>query len=325
MWLISDVPVENDLEAFIKHWVSQESAIDFPSNMQCTGVFYKIGKLILTFGNNVKNQQNLIVVIALSNNAIFQRDNEYLAIEKLAEVPELRKYLTSRVQKYVFAGFCCYIMQQTEGVTVDIPNKSLSLMTNNANDVIIELAKYTRSERTKREDFVKLIQGYIANIVKRIPSSSKQMASIENYLTISLESTNFSSVCLHGDSKLENFVLSKEFDVVGIIDWELCELKSFPLLDLIYMITYNYQTTYGVEFNNIFRRIWESKLDSFNAGLIDNYCSQMRITMEEKKLLLIVFFIHHYGKRFLLREDRKQALRLFKSSITMLIKFIAGK
>ena len=211
-------------------------------------------------------------------------------------------------------------MTELSGVTVDIDNNNLMVMTERAVAVLNVFTKLTIL--VDRNEFLSdLLQSYIAILKKRLPDYLSDILLIEGYIKKS-NIQSIPSVFMHGDMKLENFVLDKTNHITGLIDFELSEIEGFPLLDLLYLITYNLQTRKGYDFSHAFWALFNSKTQLYEQNLVNNYCNQYMLSSNQKKLLLVVFFMHHYSQRSKINVHFENEMLEIESSLKCVKKII---
>ena len=111
---------------------------------------------------------------------------------------------------------------------------------------------------------------------------------------------------MHGDTKIENFMIEpKTNKVIGVIDMELAEFPGIPLIDLFFLITYNYHIVEHESFIEAFTRIVRNNLSSIYKTAIENYCVKLGINQSQMKMCFILFFLHHFAKRILFCRGKR--------------------
>ncbi|MBT4195523.1 MAG: aminoglycoside phosphotransferase family protein [Gammaproteobacteria bacterium] len=300
----------NKLEQFV------QSTPDIPwegSKPEIIKIYYKSGKIIFSLTSRRGSQPEYIVVIAFNAASILQRDNEKKIINYLQKKPQLSSYVCDYYFDAKFGNSKIYLMTELSGVTVDIDNNNLMVMTERAVAVLNVFTKLTIL--VDRNEFLSdLLQSYIAILKKRLPDYLSDILLIEGYIKKS-NIQSIPSVFMHGDMKLENFVLDKTNHITGLIDFELSEIEGFPLLDLLYLITYNLQTRKGYDFSHAFWALFKNKTQLYEQNLVNNYCNQYMLSSNQKKLLLVVFFMHHYSQRSKINVHFEKELLEIESSL----------
>jgi hypothetical protein len=307
----------NELEQFIQ--VSPEIPWE-GTNPKIIKIYYKSGKIILSLTSRSEYQPEYIVVIALNSASILQRDNEKNVINYLQNNPQLSSYVSDYYIDAKFGDSKIYLMTELSGVTVDIDNNNLMIMTERAAEVLNVFTKSTIVV-DRNDCLCNLLLSYIAILKKRLPGYLRDILLIEGYIKKS-NIQSMPSVFMHGDMKLENFVLDKTNHIAGLIDFELSEIEGFPLLDLLYLITYNLQTRRGYDFSHAFWALFERKTQLYEQNLINTYCTQYKLSSNQKKFLLVVFFMHHYSQRSKINVHFENEMLEIESSLKCVKKII---
>lgn len=270
----------------------------FTSDVQESLVFYKYGKLIMSFRDRNSEGCAYYVVVALCEEATRQRRAEAEIIKKLRDNKKFAKYIQGVVTEYKFGDFPCFVMKNYSGVTVDENNKDLEKMTESAFNVIVELADSTLSLEKNEVHLIERVNDYIQNLAFRLPLYSDRVLKLGGRVSSLLNRLSLRSVCFHGDMKLENFMLDTDLAVSGIIDWELAEEVGFPLLDLYYLIIYNYQIKFDADFADGFKLLCQDGIESNDKKRIEKYADYFDLDILLIETLKLVFFLHHYSTRY---------------------------
>jgi thiamine kinase-like enzyme len=281
-------------------------------------IYYKFGKLIVSLKDKVNHDKSFFVVMALDQEAVKQRSNEKNTISHLRNNEEISKYIIDEYYEEDISGFKCYVMTEYQGVTVDIQTDKTEVMTNNAFNALMELTAATKNHDYDSVKTTALIESYFEIMSKRMPNHKNDILIIRNYVLREIVKHNISHVCMHGDLKLENFVLDNSNSVVGIIDWELSDLNGLPLIDLLYLIIYNHQIEYSLEFEDVFMGVFEGDIHSYETGMMNEYCNLLLINDELKELLIMVFFVHHFSFRFFIGIDSDTLMSFEKCLVNLL-------
>lgn len=263
------------------------------------------GKIILSLTSKVRNNPEYIIIVPLFDHIINQRRNERIGINYLRST-KLASYFVDEIIEGKLDNLDYFAMKEFSGITVDRPNPRLDDMAKNAMEIIIHMADVnslqggTNPEKTMTDISSELTKFLIARYPfheKTIRQIGKKLAHYHGLPLISF---------MHGDTKLENFVISQETcRVIGIIDLELVEFPGIPLIDLFYLITYNYHILYHESFYDAFTRIVKNELPPLYQNAIEDYCIEHKIADNQKTMCLILFFLHHFAKRLrFIEEDR---------------------
>lgn len=267
------------------------------SKLYCSNILYNRGKLIFTYPEMKEKHKGYIIVLALSLKAIRQRNNEKLAIEQMSKSQYFSKLVCNKIHHTNIFGLDCYIMPRMAGITVDIDSPYLKKMTTAAYHIIKKLS----SEFEGNNDSYELLKGKLAEYCdktsERLPFLRTLISELKNNLRNSPYLTDLKTVRLHGDLKLENLMLNESHEVIGLIDWELYEPKSFPLLDLLYLIFYNIQVRNGGDFIDAFYQFTDNLIPEYEKEILTDYTQYLSLSEEQIDFLLTIFIVHHFGCR----------------------------
>ncbi len=283
----------------------------FNTNVEESLVFYKYGKLIFNFKDAVQASNSYYVVVTLCEESTRQRQSELNIINSLRSNSELSKYIQGAVTEYTIDHFPCFVMKNYSGITVDINNKNLDKMTYNAYKVIVEVAQATLNKAPDNDALINSVDEYVKKLVLRMPDFSENIIELGNKAMNYLKHAKLQSVCVHGDMKLENFMLNSEFEVSGIIDWELTEKAGLPLMDLYYLIVYSHQIKYDAFFVEGFIALCENNLEARQQSMIDDYRQLFEISSRTGDIIKLVFLLHHYSTRYFIDPSDKVGINNF--------------
>ena len=324
IWIINKNGKDNSL----LHEIKKEFKLEHNSEsgeLQWSVIYYKHGKLILSFVNKQNPDGSKYAVVAFSVHAVEQRDTELSGINLLSKNRELKHFFNGVIEKKNICDLSCYLMNENRGLTVDADNSNIELMTKNAYLALVKLTKATATENLDHRIFSCLLDSYFEKIIRRTVKYEKQLTYVKLFLDEQIEISRLSHVCVHGDLKLENFVLNKEYEVAGIIDWELFEPKGFLLIDLLYLITYNRTVLVHEHFSETFMSLLENRMTKQESEMLDGYCLEMNILKADRELLILVAFIHHYAMRCLVDINKSIDMQQFELCLDRTIKYIKDR
>ena len=278
------------------------------NDFQLANILYNKGKLLFLFRNIQSTDESIIAVLTYQERTYKQRLNEQVMLNHLSSYSAISKYLPQNHEKFNLYGYDIFAMRECQGVTVDSNSKHLPAMTENIGRVLLDVSLVSQKNVPVRPEPI----AWLNTIQTRIPGYNDQINELKKY--VSEYSSNI-SVVMHGDAKIENFVLNKHNQVVGIIDWEQGIVNGFPLLDLYYLFAYNYQLKNNTDFNYAFKALCETTIPAYEKNILNNYCNEMKLTEKDRAYLLIVFFIHHYSCRYDVGPDTGNVWDVYKSSL----------
>lgn len=317
IWLISYNKDTLPLHKSIINFISEQQGL-CSEKYVLTRVLYKSGKLILSYSCTDKTKSPIVAILLYENNAISQRTNEKNIIKELTFNKDFSNILPHNYCEYDFHGFKLFCMDECPGVTVDITTNNLQTMTKNAFEKLLTLS----SDTLHNHKSLPLVKSWIDILSLRSPASLDSIECISEFLM----KYNFDkSVCMHGDSKLENFVMDDKYNIRCIIDWEQAVLDGIPMIDIYYLIAYNYQTSNDCHFSNALDSLISGNIESYENDFLTTYSDALSLTNFDRIYLLVVFFVHHYSCRFHATVDYEYEYIHFNKallSITNLIKEI---
>ena len=267
------------------------------NNIKLSKYFFKYGKVIAAFVCRINNKNvRYIVVIATDKLALEQRENEKSAISYIKQISTLAKYTVEFYVSTPVSGFMAYIMDEAEGWTVDDTCPNFCDMTTNAARVVETLALSTLRSARSRDELIEKLSSYIARFNDKMAAYESLPISMPD-LNILEDIREISVVFMHGDMKLENFVLDKNNQVSKIIDWEQADVNGWPLIDLLYLVSYNLHIIDGIDFIGAFKKLCVNDVPVFYSDIIFSYNKKLNITNSQYRFLLAIFFVHHYACR----------------------------
>ncbi len=319
IWLINNRDAAANLISETRNKLCELSGNTTEFNMDWSTIYYKYGKLIFSFvdKNTIK-----YAVIAFSQYAVEQRDNELIITAELLKHETLKKYFNGPIEKHVVCGLNCYIMNENKGLVVDIDNKNIDKMMFNAYSALMDLTLSTYSSQANITTLADHITFYFERLLGRAKPYRDKLELIRHYLQKELINSELPSVCVHGDLKLENFVLNNQYFVSGIIDWELGELEGFPLIDVLYLIIYNREVSHSENFSQAYISVLNGNLGTHESRMLDDYCLKLSLTQQQRRLLTIVFFIHHYSVRYHIKMNNEEDNVSLKRCIDSIFAFL---
>ena len=317
IWLIAKNKSTSFFHTGLLEFVADKLEIKY-SKYIIASILYKRGKLIFTYVNNRNKLDTLIAIITYEEEAYNQRLNEMSAIEYLSKISVISKFVSNNYFKFDFCGYMLFTMKGSAGVTVDAYASNLDVMTSNIFDILVELSANTLTVINSKSD---VIQQWLHILNDRSPCDIELHDEIYSFL----QQLNLDfSVFMHGDAKIENFVLDKNNNVSGIIDFEQSIIQGFPLIDIFYLIVYNYQIKYQCDFSEAFASLVNSNIQKYEAEMIEKYSSQFKLDVEKQKQLLVLFFVHHYSCRYHTDYKDKDDYSKYRRSLHVVLDLING-
>lgn len=312
VWMLSKNSASRFLHEEVKSHVF-DAKNEREDDFIISGLFYKRGKIIYIYKSKLKNIPHVIAILCFDEEVIRQRKNEKQTIEYLNKFDNFS--LPTEYTESNYQGFVIFSMRMSQGITVDTNSSHLERMTINASEELIKLVKITK-KTISHED---MLSKWMHKLVKRSPGFNDELNIINEFL----KSRDLNiSVCMHGDAKLENFVLNRDYSVNCIIDWEHAVINGLPLIDIYYLIIYNLQTKYSYDFSDAYEALIKGSISKYESNIIKSYCHECGITERESKVMLVIFFIHHYSCRFYVDIKFIKGRDWYKNALTSTINLI---
>jgi len=132
------------------------------------------------------------------------------------------------------------------------------------------------------------------------PEFTEKLSIIEQSIKQQLLNKPFTTVWTHGDYKIENILFNtRNWQITGLIDWDLSEEAALPLLDIFYLLMYKQYTLTQKSVANVFEeRFLKMDLYPGEEKIINGYLSELGLFEELIKPLLIMFYLHHITVRY---------------------------
>jgi len=274
-------------------------------------VYLKYGKLILSFTSEKISKPEYLIVFPIDDDTRSRRENEKRVVDYLNINNSESKFFAKNIITGSINQMKYFAMEEFPGITVDINNSNLSEMTSSAYHALLSVARTVDTSQTEGNELKEnIIANYLHILSERYPDVSdkfERVSRISNFAR-GLPLVDF----FHGDLKLENFIVdSKTNQITKIIDMEHAEIPGPALLDLFYLISYNYESIHMERFDQIYQRLAENSISQYYRKLIQDYCSNYCLTDNQLRLSLVLFFVHHYAKRVFIHTDNQVELQEF--------------
>ncbi len=283
------------------------------SSINVIKIMYRPGKIIFSLNSEPGSRPEYVAVIAFDEISRAQRDNEAIAIEYFKNQPALASLVSAHHLTAPLGDFKLYLMSEIEGITVDIDNRDLARMTRNAFATIVRIDE--ESLRPGRGSALRrLATAYLESLFERFTDHHAQLAPIRDFLA-TVDFDALPMVFMHGDAKLENFVLDDAYDVIGVIDFELAEIDGFPLLDVFYLIVYNQLMIHNKRFDIALQKLVDDELAQHELELVETYSRRFVIDARQQAILKLLFFVHHYARRYWVTVKYSESWHVFDRAL----------
>lgn len=297
-----------------------------PENIEIFHYYLLAGKAIISIGNRDEKEGKYIIIITLDELAITGRKKEKKIIDKIIRKNSvIAKYVPRVIDEGEYLNIPYFLIEQKKGITFDRDFKRINEATNNAVNLLININKQEKREILMNNDNYNIYFGNIIDLsINRYPEFEQYFNEINKKLKNIVIGKNILIVLMHGDYKLENIVFNKNtLEINGVIDWELADEKGFPLLDLLYLLTYNRMIKYDIDYFDVVNDYLEKNSMTNQEKLyIEKYRELYILDEEIYHVLLVMFIMHHISKRFYVTINdnlrRRQILKTIDNMIELL-------
>jgi aminoglycoside phosphotransferase (APT) family kinase protein len=241
----------------------------------------------------------MTVIVTGEAVAIRRREAEETSLTGLAATlpAGLATLVPQWLGRFDVEGAQAFVQSTRPGVTCDVDVPFLSTVTRAAAACLADLHRHTR-DRSQPLRPATLMSSLCIAASERIPGLSGSLSGLREAIEESAAKLDFPLVWMHGDFKIENVMYDPGSGALtGVIDWELSMPAGLPLLDLLYLCT----------FNRMIRG--QSRLDAFRAlslgegleeeerEMISDYLNRLGIHDAQRLPLGIAFVCHDIGCR----------------------------
>ena len=260
------------------------------------------GKVILSIGQACAPYGDKIVVLPLEASVVARRRHEATMLQALARTGV---QLASMIP--TFHGEGCvhrqqyFVQSELPGVSVDVDGLWLPEVTQRAAQVLrtfhIETAQFHIVDNTV---FTKLFSHPLQCVIDKLgPAIKDSVETVETVLREQVWGKWMPIVWTHGDYKIENVLIDRHTRAIqGVIDWDLSQSEGLPLLDLLYLITYNRVICEGKVIADFFLdHILPKRFSPFEESIYHIYIRDIGINNAVIDALHIMFWIHHVAYR----------------------------
>lgn len=260
------------------------------------------GKVILSVGRSRAAYGEKIVVLPLGSAVLARLRHEAAILQALA-----RTGVQLAAMIPTFYGEGCvqqqqyFVQSELPGVSVDVDGPWLHEVTPRAAQVLGAFhAETAKRQRVENAVFTRLVSHPLQRVLDKLgPTTKGTVESIEAALRERLWGRWVPTVWAHGDYKIENVLINQHTRAIqGVIDWDLSQPEGLPLLDLLYLITYNRVICERRGIEDLFLdHILPKRFSPFEEFLYHTYIRDIGIDDAVIDALHIMFWIHHVAYR----------------------------
>ncbi|RDH83778.1 MAG: hypothetical protein DIZ80_06470 [endosymbiont of Galathealinum brachiosum] len=218
-----------------------------------------------------------------------------------AEYPMLSKYLSKSIISGIYKNVEYIIYKKIPGVSIDSYFTDYNIAERAAFDMLVSIGEM--SAQSNQDNVLNNTTKKWFNSLKSYENANPEYSNYLDTLFESLTKEVNENICdlvlFHGDYKIENLIYDPlNYEVNGIIDWDLSEKQHLPGLDLLYLIFYTRRiknsTSFISECENVFLK--EGFSDNEQA-LLDEYFIKFDISMNMFRVIKLFFILHHFSCR----------------------------
>ena len=244
-----------------------------------------------------------VVVIPHSAVARRRRERERTTLSAMQsdEVLDarLREFLPRPLGTGSVNGQRWFAVERIDGEFIDHDCGELDAYTDEAVDLLAALHVATRHDVLVDEMVLQRLAGrFLTNAGQRYPAHLEPIAELARGLRATLVGQRLPLVCMHGDYKIENIGFDRRSRrATGVIDWELADRSGAPLLDLLYLLTYNRMLRADVPFERAAAALISGDFEPAEQTLLDRYLNSVPLAPQLLAPLRALFLLQAFGSR----------------------------
>lgn len=201
-----------------------------------------------------------------------------------------------------FEGRPYYCEEKMSGTAIDLPISKMNEMVIKAANLITKFHQETAKDIIMDEISFKMLFGRdFGRLLPYLNDEYKiKLLKIQEDIKKEVIGNKFKTVWFQGDYKIENVLFDTvDWQIKGIIDWDLSRQHGLPLLDIFYLLMYKD----GVETKKTVARIFRDKFMSLDSvfletEIVGKYMCLFKISKELLRALLIMFWLNHITGRY---------------------------
>lgn len=208
--------------------------------------------------------------------------------------------------RFYGSGVVCgqeyYVESKIVGEGMNPKDKRIEAFLRKAADLICEFHNNTaKNILIDKIAFKRLFGREFSRLSPRLNAQYREkLAHMETRLAQDTVGTEFKTVWMHGDFKIENILMDGGITKIsGIIDWDLSRNWGFPLVDIFYLLFNNQSELTGKSVLRIFlNRLSSDDFTGHEKDIIKNYLVKMNLSCAYIAPMLVMFFLHHVTQRY---------------------------
>lgn len=286
------------------------------------------GKVILSVGTKNSRYGDYILVLTREMRPTLHRRREAEILRALAARGLTRgDCIPQFLGEFQVEGVACFVMRTIPGVSVDRPGPGLEGLTTEAVEFISVFHSETRSAVTVGEPVYKRMFGDLfRQAAIRYAPLARELAELEELVRAGVSGRELPVVWKHGDFKIENMIFGEaRMELRGVIDWEHSVRDGLPLLDILYLLTYNRALSGGGDLLPGLRSLVEHGPSEFERRMLATYAGRVPLDPDHVRILLAMFFIHHAGVRYKYILEHQGVLEGLREMLNLLNDVLRGR
>lgn len=286
------------------------------------------GKVILSIGPKASKYGDYVLVLTRELRPTLHRRREAEILRALASRGLTRRdCIPEFLGEFQVDGVACFVMRAIPGVSVDRPGPGLDELSAQAVDFIAAFHAETRSVVTVGDTVYKrMFADLFGQAAIRYAPLAPEFSRLERLVEERVGGREFPVVWKHGDFKIENMIFGEErMDLRGVIDWEHSVRDGLPLLDVLYLLTYNRALSGGGDLLPALRSLVLDGPSAFEARMLAAYAARVPLEPDYRRVLIAMFFVHHAGVRYKYILDHEGVLDGLRGMLELLKDVLQGR
>ncbi len=311
-------------EALVERSNEQTEGVGAPSSVKRYVVL--ADKIVLSLGGAGGSQGDRVIVMPRTEAGARQRHHEAKILQQARRLPEeLRAHVPRWLGSGKFLKTSFVVIEELRGQCIDAPVRDLEQVCTAAADFLLRLHCHSRAEVLMDEAaWEELCEALFRQAARRHSAARPLLDRIEAHVRTALIGASVPTVWVHGDFKIENVVVDRTTRrPTGVIDWELSQLRGLPLIDPLYLLTYNHMLRRGSGFHQVFCEVaLDGDWTPWELGLLQNYLDQLAIDPSLMDAMVAMLPVHALARRLTYdmssAHDRRAALGMLEALIERL-------
>lgn len=247
----------------------------------------------------------MIIRLPMDEESTMRAESQKKVLNSLRKKAEhYNSFFPRQLARLSLEGQDVYIEERLNGIIISEILDSYDKYEVSAVEWLVKFQSITRKDivfdKKQIEEFVSIPLQRLQKFITKEPEFLI-VQSLNDLLYKQLFNQRISLVCMHGDYKIENILFDQEnFNVSGVIDWDLAQMNGLPLLDLLYLLVYSHKLRNpGLSISRIFLEIIKNQeLSGTEKKYIDNYCETLAIDSSLLQVFCILGWLYHVVYRF---------------------------